>query len=232
MYYTIYKTTCKTTGKYYIGKHKTKNINDSYMGSGVHLNRALKKYGRSNFTKEILYVVDTEDEMNILEALMVDHQDNMSMNMAPGGKGGWGYINDKGLNRGANNVMHVPVIKEKIITSAKKTRASNKEYYDDISRKNIQKAIEKNVGKKRPDHSKIMKKRTKELWENKKEKMRDALSGTYKLTSPNDDVIITNRLGEVCEKYGLPFTTIHNSYSNGGRIITKGKAKGWSCTHH
>lgn len=33
MYYTIYKITNKINGNFYIGKHKTNDPNDSYMGS-------------------------------------------------------------------------------------------------------------------------------------------------------------------------------------------------------
>ena len=53
MYY-IYRITNKVNGKTYIGQHKYKELNDSYMGSGVHLRRAQKKYGMENFEKKIL----------------------------------------------------------------------------------------------------------------------------------------------------------------------------------
>ena len=64
MKYTIYQITNTINNKIYIGKHQTENIHDDYFGSGIALKRAIQKYGKSNFVKEILYVFDTEQEMN------------------------------------------------------------------------------------------------------------------------------------------------------------------------
>lgn len=61
MTYTIYKTTNLLNGMFYIGKHQTEDPNDSYLGSGVYLKRAIAKYGKCNFKKEVLYVFDSEE---------------------------------------------------------------------------------------------------------------------------------------------------------------------------
>mgnify|MGYP001220285271 CR=1 FL=1 len=66
-YYTIYKTTCQPTGKIYIGQHTTSKIDDRYIGSGKIIKNAIKKYGRHNFTKDILEVCDTLEIQNIRE---------------------------------------------------------------------------------------------------------------------------------------------------------------------
>ena len=45
MFYTIYLTVNKINGKKYIGKHVTEDPYDSYLGSGIVLSNAIKKYG-------------------------------------------------------------------------------------------------------------------------------------------------------------------------------------------
>lgn len=97
MYYTIYKITNKINGNFYIGKHKTNNLNDSYMGSGKLIKAAIKKHGIENFEKEILETFNTEEEMNEAEKRYVVLGKG-SYNLCPGGQGGWGYINNNGLN--------------------------------------------------------------------------------------------------------------------------------------
>ena len=53
----IYKTTNLLNDKIYIGKKVYRKKDDNwYLGSGIYLNRAIKKYGRENFKKEILTV--------------------------------------------------------------------------------------------------------------------------------------------------------------------------------
>lgn len=54
MYGYIYITTNIINNKKYIGKHKAKVHSKSYLGSGVILNEAIKKYGRSNFTNKVI----------------------------------------------------------------------------------------------------------------------------------------------------------------------------------
>lgn len=95
MYYTIYKTTNLINQKIYIGKHQTENPNDDYFGSGKHLTKSIKKHGKETFHKEILFIFDTELEMNQKEAELVNEEFCLrkdTYNLCPGGKGGWGYV--------------------------------------------------------------------------------------------------------------------------------------------
>jgi hypothetical protein len=97
-YYTIYKITNLINKKYYIGKHITNNINDSYMGSGKLIKKAIEKYGIENFKKEIIKVYDNEHDMNIAESLLIDLTDKLSYNLQEGGKGSWNYVNENNLS--------------------------------------------------------------------------------------------------------------------------------------
>ena len=95
--YTIYKITNTINNRIYIGKHETTDVNDEYMGSGKLLKRAQDKHGIENFRKEILYVFDTEEEMNAKEAELVTEefcQREDTYNICVGGKGGFSYINN------------------------------------------------------------------------------------------------------------------------------------------
>jgi len=54
----VYIINNSINNKRYIGVHTTNNINDGYMGGGTAIKRAQKKYGISNFKKEILIFCD------------------------------------------------------------------------------------------------------------------------------------------------------------------------------
>ena len=59
----IYKTTNLINGKIYIGQ-SIRKFSKSYLGSGVKILNAIKKYGKENFKVEIL-----EDNKNIKRKL-------------------------------------------------------------------------------------------------------------------------------------------------------------------
>ena len=67
----IYKITNTVNGKIYIGQHKTKNINDGYMGSGKLIKRAIEKYGIDKFVREILETISSRSEAGIKEEFYV-----------------------------------------------------------------------------------------------------------------------------------------------------------------
>lgn len=90
MYY-IYKITNKVNGKTYIGQHKYKKLNDSYMGSGKLIKRAIKKYGIENFEKEILYSrIQYKETVDNMEKFAISKERALGKaeyNIADGGGG-------------------------------------------------------------------------------------------------------------------------------------------------
>ena len=101
MHYIVYKILNKVNGKFYIGCHKTSDINDDYMGSGLLIKRAIAKYGLENFEKEILVVCETAEDMFSKERELVEIGPH-SYNLNEGGHGGFSYINSIGKNKNFN----------------------------------------------------------------------------------------------------------------------------------
>lgn len=224
----IYKTTNKINKKYYYGAHSTEK-DDDYLGSGTALNDAIKKYGKNNFVREIVcYCSSVEELYSLEEKIIAKHLGNkMCYNLKPGGKSGWYNVNFSGIHKGMNNVMNrCQEIKKQVIENGKKTRLTNKEYYDNISRINGRKAKEKCAGVKCP--AKGDSERIKKQWEQNYEKMRNSLCNYFIVISPDGIEHKTNRLEEFCKQKNLTYTSVWNT-SRTNKPVKKGKSKGWSC---
>lgn len=85
----IYKTTCSVTGKWYIGMHSTDNLDDGYIGSGMHLWRSIDKYGKQNHSVEILEHLPDRKSLSEREREILTEakKDPACMNIAWGGEG-------------------------------------------------------------------------------------------------------------------------------------------------
>ena len=86
--YYIYLTTNLLNNKKYIGQHYGE-IDDNYLGSGSILKKALIKYGRENFKKEILEICNSYEELNLAERKWIEYYDAVNnenfYNIATGG---------------------------------------------------------------------------------------------------------------------------------------------------
>ena len=61
MFFTVYQTTNLINGRYYVGRHQSKEPNDKYIGSGMLLKLAIEKYGNENFKKVVLVFCDSKE---------------------------------------------------------------------------------------------------------------------------------------------------------------------------
>lgn len=93
--YIVYKTTNLVNNFIYIGVHRQDFhfpvIFDDYLGSGKHLIRAIKKYGKENFIRETLHVFYTPEEAYSKEKELVNEAFILRKdvyNLKLGGNGG------------------------------------------------------------------------------------------------------------------------------------------------
>jgi group I intron endonuclease len=85
----IYKTTNLVNGKIYIGQD-SKN-NPKYLGSGVIIERAIKKNGINNFKKDIIEICSNKEELDIREQYWIglynSTDEKIGYNITKGGGG-------------------------------------------------------------------------------------------------------------------------------------------------
>jgi len=74
-YHFVYLTINLINNKKYIGKHSTDKIEDGYLGSGELLKKAIKKYGKENFKREILEFCNSHEEALDIEREIGDKLD-------------------------------------------------------------------------------------------------------------------------------------------------------------
>ena len=190
----IYEIKNNINGKTYIGQHKYHETklpeNDGYMGSGLLITQALKKYGKNNFTKRILvHDIDTLEKTNELEIYFISlwrKYGQAEYNIADGGFGTLGTHVNKGkkcseetkrklseINKGKKHSEEA----RKKISEALKGKPKSKEA--------IEKTASKNRGKKRTEEfrkrmseinkGKISNNKGKPMSQEQKDKLRKAL---------------------------------------------------------
>lgn len=94
----LYRITNKVNGKIYVGVHKTRNLDDGYMGSGKVIQAAIAKHGLENFQKEILETFENAAQMFEREKEVVTEEflaRDDTYNLRRGGTGGFDYINSR-----------------------------------------------------------------------------------------------------------------------------------------
>jgi len=91
IYHYVYKTTNLITKEYYYGRHSTRNLNDSYLGSGRNIFEQKKQYGRKNYKREFIVFCNSFEGLIKAEECIITNEtlcDSLCLNKARGGPGG------------------------------------------------------------------------------------------------------------------------------------------------
>lgn len=107
IYGIIYKTTCLVNGKVYIGQ--TIHWRDkSYLGSGVALCEAVKKYGRNKFNRKILKVCYNQRQLDAWEMIMIRKYNSTDKSI------GYNVLSGTANEFGCGSPAKLPEVKEKL----------------------------------------------------------------------------------------------------------------------
>ena len=137
----VYITKNKINGKKYIGSHTTNELYDNYLGSGILVLKAIKKYGKENFERQILQLCESREQAINLEEFFIKKHKTLipkGYNISPYGNAAFPgeknpmYGKDP-WNKGINMTNE---IKEKISKSLiGNKRRQNKKHTDETKKK-------------------------------------------------------------------------------------------------
>lgn len=198
-FYLVYKTTHNPTGKFYIGRHSTNKIDDDYFGSGVKITRMLNKYGKEQFTKEIIKICETPNEMIELEVEEIRKvfDNDLCLNL---------MIGDPRFTGG---IEFSEETKQKMSVSKKKTHNTPE------VRERLSEAQKRRSKEIKIHNTRIHKGKT--ISDEMKQKQSLALSGEknprakeWKIYFENgDDPIIVKGVKQWCNENGLKYTSLY-----------------------
>jgi group I intron endonuclease len=135
IYKYIYKTINITTGKSYVGQHRTEKEYDSYLGSGKELIKDIKEIGSKYFLKGIIEYCSNDEELNEKEKYWIEFLDTIKngYNIC---KGGGDYPVLYGEDNGFFNKKHSEETKRRLSKLREGVEPWNK------GKKGVQKASE------------------------------------------------------------------------------------------
>lgn len=231
----VYVTENLINGKKYVGSHCTEDVEDNYLGSGVALGNAFKKYGKENFRRTILEYCDSTIDARKLEEFYIEKLKTLTpigYNISP--TGGTGF----GLGRLAEETKRKMSESRRIFYSNinERIKLSIKRKGRKVSEETRKKISESNKDKPKSEEHKeslsLAWKERKIKFPTKQEtidKMRKSMMGKnakceYKLIDPDNNVFFTNNLTQFSKEYNLQSSILHKVASG-----ERKHHKGWKC---
>ena len=197
----LYLTTNKIDGKKYIGVDGKNN--PDYLGSGKYLKRAILKYGRENFTKEILFEFDSETDAYLKEIEIIHELNAVESkeyyNIHPGGDGGWGHMDVSGNK----NPMYGKNVRDIFIANHGNDEGNR--LYDETRTKAGKKTSEMLKGRsKTEDHKRKLSESKKNFWSNltesDKQEWRNSMSDCMKSAGIKRSDSYKEKMSEILKK--------------------------------
>lgn len=214
----IYKIINKTNNKIYIGQSE-KDVNVEYLGSGKILLKALKKYGKVNFNKEIIETCNSKEQLNEREkywiAFYKSSERNVGYNISIGGNGG--NLGDLVNKKISDKTKGFVLVKDKngkcLRVKQNDERFLNKELIGFASGK-----VPSNKGRSMSEEqkTKLKKPKTEEHKINLSKSKKEKMSGTKKIICLNNSIVYSS-LNDAAEKLNLTAPNI--------TAVLKGRAK-------
>lgn len=193
----IYETTNLVNNKKYIGKRQSSKFQRFYFGSGINLRKAIKKYGKENFSVNIIAWCYTKEELIQREIEEIKnrnaYESEKYYNIARGGEGGDTYagkldaelalIKNKisNANKGSNNGNKGQYIGNKNSMFGKHHSLESRQKMSQANKKRLEQP-----GQKTGKHS-----WTKEM-ETKRKERRERISYLWTIYNKNRKTIIRN----------------------------------------
>jgi group I intron endonuclease len=225
----VYLTKNLINGKKYIGSHKDNN--PKYLGSGVILSKAIKKYGRDSFERVTLWEGPEEDrydlETLICETLNVQFDKN--------------YYNctnkGTGLPKGFKHTQEV-LDKYKEVKQSRLAQVRESKIGDWIQSENGQKHI-KELNKKINSDPNVIVKRTESLKQRyatqehhlkgvpKTEEWKNSRKKAIEVLTPSGELVVYESGKQLIEETGINPQLLHKNLKE-GTPINKGPFEGYS----
>jgi len=211
----VYITTNIINGKKYIGQKKYIKGWECYLGSGVHLKRAIKIYGKENFKIETLKVAYSKLELDTLEIEFIKEynavKDSNYYNISIGGDGGIGL---KGRHHSEKTRLEMSIARKGLNTWSKGVKMSkesvNKSRESKIGTHPTKEAMERmsesKIGKNNPWFGKSHTKETKK----KMSDYRTKLNKNQVLEVRNKYATGEYTYYKLAEEYPVSYATISN----------------------
>jgi hypothetical protein len=223
MYHIVYQTTNLVNLKIYIGIHSTNNLDDGYIGSGKTMIKAIKKYGKENFKKEILHYCKSREEACDVELYLVNEQfverpDVYNIRLGGGNKGVMSKESKIKLSNSLkktysnNNYINKHIGRKRSEETKEKMLIKNKRSFKEKYGERYLEMIDKCCRKFKEENGFYGKNHT----EKTKKILSEIRSKNYIIKSPLNEVInFKGILRDFCNNNDLSFSCLYRNINKG-----------------